>query len=247
VSGGLAPSYETFAGWYDAIYDARGKDYEREAAALLELAGELGVQPRSVLDVACGTGRHLEVLGRQVEEVAGIDVSARMLALAAARLGPDVPLTEGHFATFDLGRTFDLVTCLFSSIGHVRDAGELDAAFAAMARHVAAGGVLLLEPWLTPGAVREGHVDLVTAETEAGVVARAASSSSDGDALVLDFAWAVATPAGVATAEETLRMPLFTADRYLAAVTGAGLVGEWRDEVPALGAHRGLLIGRRAS
>jgi SAM-dependent methyltransferase len=246
VTGANEASYEDLAGWYDALYDARGKDYQREAAAILEVAAELGVRPGSVLDVACGTGRHLEAFRARVDAVAGVDAAAAMLAIAADRLGPDVPLTADGFATFDLGRTFDLVTCLFSSIGHVRDADELDVAIERMARHVAPGGALFVEPWLTPDAVNEGHVDLVTARTEAGVVARAASSSIEGDALVLHFAWAVATPAGAHTAEEALRMPLFTADRYLAAVAAAGLVGEWRDEVPALGARRGLLIGRRA-
>jgi SAM-dependent methyltransferase len=246
VNDAPASSYRDLAVWYDAIYDARGKDYPHEASALLAVARGLGGEPRSVLDVACGTGRHLEALRDQVDEVAGVDASGDMLAIAARRLGPGVPLTRTGFTSLDLGRDFDLVTCLFSSIGHVRDGEELDAAVAAMSHHVAPGGALLIEPWLTPDRVREGHVDLVTARTDDGVVARAASSSTDGDGVVvLHFAWAIATPGAVQTAEETLRMPLFTAERYLAAVGSAGLEGEWRDEVPALGAGRGLLIGRR--
>jgi SAM-dependent methyltransferase len=245
VSDAPASSYRDLAVWYDAIYDARGKDYGQEASALLAVARELGVDPRSVLDVACGTGRHLDALRDRVDVVAGVDASEDMLAIAARRLGPAVSLTRARFTSLDLGRDFDLVTCLFSSIGHVHDGEELDAAVAAMSRHVTPGGALLIEPWLTPDRVREGHVDLVSAHTDDGVVARAASSSRDGDGVVLHFAWAIATPGAVQTAEETLRMPLFTAERYLAAVTAAGLEGEWRDEVPALGAGRGLLIGRR--
>jgi len=115
-----------------------------------------------------------------------------------------------------------------------------------MARHVAPGGTLLVEPWLTPDAVRDGGVrDLVTAHVEDGVVARAASTRQDGEVLVVEYAWAVATPGGVATAEERHRMPLFTVERYLAAVEAAGLTGEWRDDVAGLRAGRGLLVGRR--
>jgi SAM-dependent methyltransferase len=238
-------SYERFAGWYDALYEARGKDHEREATTLLEVAATLGSPVRSLLDVACGTGRHLEAFGSRVDEVAGADAAPAMLRVAAARLGPSVPLFEADFVSLDLGRRFDVVTCLFSSIGHVADGEELDAALAAMARHVAPGGVPLVEPWLTPDAVREDRVDLVTARTDEGVVARAASWSRDGEVFVLHFGWVVATPGVLETAEEELRMPLFTAERYLAAVHAAGLEGEWRDEVPGLGADRGLLIGRR--
>jgi SAM-dependent methyltransferase len=238
-------SYGDMARWYDALYDARAKDYAAEAAGLLTVAAELALHPTSVLDVACGTGRHLQALEGRVEDLAGVDGSEAMLAIAARRLGSEVALTAADFTAFDLGRTFDLVTCLFSSIGHVDDGAALDAAIGAMARHVAPGGLLLVEPWLTPDRARDGVVDLVTATTDEGVVARAVSSSKHDDDVTLHFAWAVATPSGAATAEEVLRMPLFTADRYLEPVAAAGLVGQWRDEVPALGAGRGLLIGRR--
>jgi SAM-dependent methyltransferase len=241
-----APSYHDLAGWYDALYDARGKDYEVEARALLGLAREDGRQPGSLLDVGCGTGRHLEVFAAEIAEVAGLDASAEMLELAACRLGQRRLLAEGDLRSFELGRTFDVVTCLFSSIGHVHDGGELDAALASMARHVAPGGILLVEPWLTPDRVRPGgNRELLTAETEDGVIARASSSRIEGDALVISFAWAVATVAGTATMEETHRMPVFTADRYVEGVERAGLVGSWRDEVPGLGAGRGLLVGTR--
>ncbi|WP_165403956.1 class I SAM-dependent methyltransferase [Egicoccus halophilus] len=243
-----AVGYHDLAAWYDALYDARGKDYRAEAQALLGVAREDGREVGSLLDVACGTGRHLAVFADEVGELAGLDGSPEMLAVAASRLTREVPLVEGDLRAFDLARTFDVVTCLFSSIGHVADADELDAAVVAMARHVAPGGSLLVEPWLTPERVRdEGVRDLVTAENADGVVARAASSHRDGDVLVLQFAWAVATAGGVATAEETHRMPLFTAERYVAAVERAGLVGEWRDEVAGLGMGRGLLVGRRGT
>jgi SAM-dependent methyltransferase len=240
-----APStYRGLARWYDAIYDARGKDYAAEARALLDVAREHGVRPRSLLDVACGTGRHLAAFAADIDELAGVDVSPDMLAIARTRLGSDVPLVEGDMGSFDLGRRFDVVTCLFSAIGHVADADELDAALAAMARHVAPGGVLLLEPWLTPETVRPGGVrDLVCATTDDGVVARAASSRLDGHVAVISFAWAIATADGVQTAEEHLRLPIFSQQRYLTAVERAGLTPRWHDG-PGLWAGRGLVIGR---
>ena len=47
---------------------------------------------------------------------------------------------------FDLGERFDVVVCLFSAIGYTK---HLDRANGAMARHVAAGGVLIVEPWFS--------------------------------------------------------------------------------------------------
>lgn len=237
-------SYRGLARWYDAIYDARGKDYAAEAQALLDVAARDGAPARSLLDVACGTGRHLAAFANHIDEVAGLDASPEMLAIARTRLDGAVPLVAADMRTFDLGRRFDVVTCLFSAIGHVADEGELDVAVAAMARHVAPGGVLLLQPWLTPDTVRpEGMRDLVCATTDDGVVARAASSHLDGDTTVLAFAWAIATADGVQTVEEHLRMPVFSQQRYLAAVARAGLTPRWHDE-PGRWAGRGLVIGR---
>lgn len=242
--------YDELARWYDPLYAATGKDHAGEARALLGVADDLGVRPTSLLDVACGTGQHLAAFHDVVEDVAGLDHAPRMVALARERLPDDVPLRHGDMRRFDLGRSFDLVTCLFSSIGHVRDEADLDAAIASMARHVAPGGALLVEPWLTPDAVlpaaegASGHVHLDTARTEDGVVARVSRSQRRGDVLVVEFGWAVADAAGVHTVEESFRMPLFTRERYLTAVVGAGLEASWR-HVPALAAERGLLIGVR--
>jgi hypothetical protein len=128
----------------------------------------------------------------------------------------------------------------------VRDESDLDAAVQAMARHVAPGGALLVEPWLTPDRVEgDGNRTLDTVTTADGVCARANRSELRGDVLVVQFAWAVATTQGVQTAEESFRMPLFPKQRYLDAVTTAGLEASWL-EVPALAADRGLLVGVRA-
>lgn len=241
-----APGYGELAGSYDALYDGLGKSYVAEAGAVLDLAAHAGVRPRSVLDVACGTGRHLEVFTRTIGDAVGLDAAPAMLAIAADRLGGRAELVQGDMTGFDLGRRFDLVTCLFSSIGHVPDDEALDAAVAAMAAHVDDGGLLVIEPWLRPDTVDPaGRRGCDLAESPERVVARVHSSSLDGDALRVRFAWAVGSPAGVATYEEEHRMPLFTRERYLAAVERAGLAARWHDEVPGFSTGRGLLVGTR--
>ena len=57
-----------------------------------------------------------------------------------------MPLHHGDMRTFDLGRSFDVVTCLCSSIGQVRNLDGLAAAAGRLAAHVAGGGVLIVEP-----------------------------------------------------------------------------------------------------
>ncbi|MBA2569767.1 MAG: methyltransferase domain-containing protein, partial [Chloroflexi bacterium] len=77
---------------YDLFYD--WKDYAAEVERLAVIVAERVPGARTLLDVACGTGRHLELLrGRFVVE--GVDLDAGLLAVARERLGPDVPLHRG--------------------------------------------------------------------------------------------------------------------------------------------------------
>ncbi len=59
---------------------------------------------------------------------------------------------------FDLATTYDAVTCLFSAIGYVRTVDRMNRAVACMARHVKPGGVLIVEPWITPEDWKPGNI-----------------------------------------------------------------------------------------
>ena len=106
----------------------------RKAPAIEQIARGHNPAARTLLDVACGTGRHLEHL-RSTFETAGVDADAGMLEIARARL-PGVPLSVGDMRDLDLGRRFDVVTCLFSAIGFAHDLDVLGLATASLARHV---------------------------------------------------------------------------------------------------------------
>ena len=113
---------------YDAFYRAAGKDYRAEAAEVLRRVAAAGVRPASLLDVACGTGGHLQHFAAQARCV-GIDVDPEMVAAACTRC-PGARIEVADMADFDLGERFDVVTCLFSSIGYSRTTDRLNAAVA---------------------------------------------------------------------------------------------------------------------
>ena len=112
---------------YDAVYSF--KDYRVEAERVHELIQERSPGASSLLDVACGTGKHLEQFRRWYPDVAGLDLDEGLVEVARERLD-DVPLSRADMASFDLGRTFDAVTCLFSSIGYVGTVERLTSAIA---------------------------------------------------------------------------------------------------------------------
>ena len=224
---------------YDAVYS--WKDYPREAELVHEFVQARKPGGATLLDVACGTGAHLaELRGRYRCE--GLDLDPNLLSVARGRL-PDVPLHEGDMRDFDLGRRFDVVTCLFSSIGYMLAVEELEASVAAMARHLEPGGVLLVEPWLTPEAVRK-HVGAVFVDEPKLKIARVNTIEVDGRRSSFLFHFLVGTPEGVRHFTEPHELRLFTHEEYLAAFRAAGLAVE-HDEEGLMG--RGLYTGVAAT
>jgi SAM-dependent methyltransferase len=221
---------------YDAVYS--WKDYGREAELVHELVQARKPDAKTLLDVACGTGAHLDEL-RRWYRCEGLDLEDKLLAVARERL-PDVPLHRGDMRDFDLSRRFDAVTCLFSSIGYVLTLEGLAAAVAAMARHLEPGGVLLVEPWLEPEAVVVPHVGAVFVDEPGLKIARVNTIEVDGRRSSFEFQYLVGTPAGMEHFTERHELGLFTREEQLAAFREAGLAVE-HDEEGLMG--RGLYVG----
>jgi SAM-dependent methyltransferase len=150
----VAPSEQFFTPGSSLAYDYQypAKDYAGEAAFLTgtidRYVPESPEAPRTYLDVGCGTGRHLAEFRKEGFKVEGLDISKPHLERARARLGPDVPLTEGNMEDFDLGKKFDVVSALFAVAGQADGKKGLLNMYKSMARHVKPGGLILVEPWL---------------------------------------------------------------------------------------------------
>ena len=176
--------FHRLAPYYDLLND--GKDYRKESEQLTTIARRFGRgPPTSWLDVACGTGRHLEFLRRRFETV-GVDASAAMLRIARRRL-PGVPLVRADMRNFRLGRRFDVVSCLFGAIGHLTTKRDLRATFTSFARHLNPGGVVIAEPWLDPSSFHTASTYLRTHVGPEVVVARLAFSARRGRRSVIHY------------------------------------------------------------
>jgi SAM-dependent methyltransferase len=228
--------YTKTAELYDLFYD--WKDYAAEVAKIAAIVDERRPGAESLLDVACGTGRHLELLrGRFAVE--GLDLDEGLLAVAAGRL-PGIALHRADMRDFDLGRRFDVVTCLFSSIGYVQTTDGLDVAVAAMAGHLASPGVLIVEPWFAPDEFDPHHLGRVVVAERPGLAAvRMNGTRVDGHLSVMDFHYLVARPGTVEHLTETHTLGLFTRDQYRSAFERVGLTVQ-HDEEGLMG--RGLWI-----
>jgi ubiquinone/menaquinone biosynthesis C-methylase UbiE len=226
--------------FYDALYSF--KDYDATVVRLRQVIAETRPGAQSILDVACGTGKHLELL-RSEFDVTGLDISADMLKIARRRC-PGIAFHQSSMVDFDLGRRFDVVTLLFSSIAYVQTVANLDKTVATLARHLEPGGVLLLEPFFSP---ERFWTDTITAnfvnEPELKIVWMY-NSRREGALAILDINYLVGTPQSVDHFTERHELGLFTDVEYVAALANAGLAVRY-DEQGLFG--RGMYIGHAAT
>ena len=230
--------FDKSADIYDAIYSF--KDYAAEAAAIDSLIQKRKSGAKTLLDVACGTGAHVEHLSHYYD-AEGLDLDGGMLEIARARL-PEASLHKGDMTSFELDKTYDAVTCLFSSIGYVETEANLRSAIDTMAKHLEPRGVLIVEPWFEPDAFRDGHIDMTLVDEPDLKVARMNVSTIEGGISVLNFQYLVTRPDGISHFAETHRCGLFTKDQHIAAFEAAGLAVE-HEPKGLMG--RGLYIGTR--
>jgi SAM-dependent methyltransferase len=223
---------------YDAIYS--WKDYPAEAASLHELIQARKPGAATLLDIACGTGAHLAELARWYR-CAGVDLDRELLAVARERLLPEVDLYETDMRALDLGRRFDAVVCMFSSIGYVGDGEQLRRAVGSMARHLEPAGVLVVEPWLSPDRIQVPHVGAVFVDEPELKIARVNAIELDGRRSIMEMHYVVGRPHGVEHFTELHELTLFEVEEMLEAFRLAGLDVEYDAEGGPMG--RGLYVG----
>ena len=123
---------------YQARFDAlaaSGADVHGEATLVRTFA------PLSVLDAGCGSGRIAIELARHGIDVVGVDVNPSMLE-TARHAAPDIVFVEADLATFELGRTVDVVV-MAGNVLLFTAPGTHAAVVAGCARHLEPAGVLV--------------------------------------------------------------------------------------------------------
>ena len=229
------------AKYYDKIYSF--KDYEQEASKIAQVIEKrLPSEGRRLLDVACGTGKHIEYLKDQFE-IEGLDISREMLEIAHVR-NPNVTFHQADMTNFDLGKKFDVITCLFSAIGYAKTHKLAGKAIACMSRHLVSGGLLLIEPWFSPETWHAGTVHATLIDEPDLKIARVNTSFVKGRISYFDMHHLIGTPEGTTHLVEHHELGLFTTEEMKQMLCHAGLSVTYDPEGIT---GRGLYVGEKTS
>lgn len=151
-------SYGTLAGFYDRImwtvpHSAWLSRIERDLR-------DRNCRPKSVFDIACGTGLATEILyGRGYRPVYGADLSPAMIEVAMSKAvahNLDITyLVQDACETSLDGVRVDLITCLFDALNYVTSIESLQRVFTSVASSINVGGVFAFD-MNAPYALRHG-------------------------------------------------------------------------------------------
>lgn len=92
-----------------------------------------------------------------------------------------------------------------------------------MRRHLVEGGVLVIEPWLGPGEIKDGCTHVVMAEEAERKVVRVGYTRVQDNLSEIRFHFVVADRTGIEHFEELHRLGLFSGREYEKALAQNGL------------------------
>ena len=139
-------AYEALAGSYDELtYDI---PYEKIADYFAAVLRRYGVQTRSVLDLACGTGSLAVLLAQRGLRVLGVDCSEEMLTQAGEKSmqmeNPPFWICQ-KMQRLRLAEPVDAAICCLDSINYLTNPKDCRETFRRVYRSLSDGGVFIFD------------------------------------------------------------------------------------------------------
>jgi ubiquinone/menaquinone biosynthesis C-methylase UbiE len=132
--------------FYAQTYDATVSDWQGEIDFYRAYAAEVAVRDKSVLEIACGTGRVAIRLAKEGVRVVGLDFSPPMLEMAREKSQgmSNMEWVEEDMISFELGETFGLIIIPGHAFQNLVKAEDQVACLRSIERHLDADGKLVI-------------------------------------------------------------------------------------------------------
>ncbi|MFX0092252.1 MAG: class I SAM-dependent DNA methyltransferase [Candidatus Hodarchaeota archaeon] len=145
--------FKDLAAYYDELY-VKSDQYQREVVQIDRFVSTYKQnEGNKLLDIACGTGGHLTYLQDRYQ-VAGLDLSQDMLLIARKKF-PTIPFYLENMINFSLDQHFDIIICMYGSIGFVKTFVNLKQTMNTIVNHLNPGGIIIIVPWSTTETFQE--------------------------------------------------------------------------------------------
>lgn len=197
---------------YDLVYSF--KDYEKESAEIKTVIKSKKPDCKTILDIGCGTAEHHRFLKNDYK-IDGLDLNEQFIK-SARNKNPNGSYHVADMTAFSLQKKYDVIICLFSSIGYVKTLDKLTSALKCFNNHLNDNGLAVIEPWLTPDVWNAGKLHLLTYDKDNIKICRMNRSETNGKLSVVNFHYLLGTPEeGVRHFEELHELALFSKDEMI--------------------------------
>ena len=139
-------AYQNLAASYDRL--TNDVDYEATVKFYMEILAREGAKPRTVVDLACGTGSVTAILARMGYPVLGVDMSEEMLTEAMGKvMDMDNPprFICQKLQQLHLPRAVDLAVCALDSLDYILDPEDCRTAIARIYKSLNPGGIFIFD------------------------------------------------------------------------------------------------------
>ena len=114
-----------------------------------------------------------------------------MLNIARKKF-PDIKFIKGNMINFEIDERYDVITCLFSSIGYVKTYENLRRTLINFSKHLKTGGVVLIEPWFTKASYKVGAPHLTVYQNKDTKIARVSVSKAKAGVSIMEMHYLIA-------------------------------------------------------
>ncbi len=136
-------SYENFARVYDELMD--NVPYEEWAQFILNLLQDRKITEGLVLELGCGTGKLMSLLGKAGFDMIGVDNSVEMLQIAREKTSQDFLYVLQDMREFELYGTVKAVISVCDSVNYITKKEELRKVFQLVNNYLDPEGLFIFD------------------------------------------------------------------------------------------------------
>lgn len=138
--------YNNFAKVYDLLME--DVSYDEWVSYIQSIFLKNNLSPKTILDLACGTGNMTSKLYKQGYDVIGVDISSDMLSVAKEKAldeKENILYLNQDMREFELYGTIDCVVCLFDSLNYILEEVEILEVFKLVNNYLNPNGLFVFD------------------------------------------------------------------------------------------------------
>ena len=144
--------FKDYANYYDLFYEH--KDYAKEVDYINRIIKKNNPEAKKILDLGCGTGKHLLHFAKSGYDTYGVDKSKTMLSVARKNCLTDknlnIRLINGDIRDIELNQNFDVIVSLFHVLSYQITNSDIKSTFNVVKNYLSLNGLFIFDCWYGP-------------------------------------------------------------------------------------------------